>query len=149
MKTLFSACLGSALLLAIAVAQDAPQVTISKVVKEPALERNKELPQGTVKMPKFFDDDARRGETYAIYWTAPGGGLPSGVAVIFEYVLECSPGVHALHIQYDFKTEGPRKAVFTIPEKDYREGGNVKAWRARIVRAGKMFAEQTSPNWKN
>jgi len=148
MQTFFSACLGSALLLAIAVAQDAPQVTISKVVKEPAVERNQEFPQGMVKMPKFFDDDARRGETYAIYWTASGGGLPSGVAVIFEYVLESAPGVHALHIQYDFKTEGPRKAMFTIPEKDYREGGNVKAWRARIVRAGKMFAEQTSSNWK-
>ena len=121
---------------------------ITKVVKEPAVERNKELPQGTVRMPKFFDDDARRGETYAIYWSAPGGGLPPGVVVIFEYMLESAPEVHALHIQYDFKTEGPRKAVFTIPEKDYREGGNVKAWRVRIVRAGKMFAEQSSPNWK-
>jgi hypothetical protein len=149
MKKLFSAGLGLLALLATASAQEASLVTITKVIKEPAGGRSKELPQDSARLPKFFDDDARRGETYAIYWNAPGGGgLPAGVTVLFEYVLENAPEVRALHIQYDFKTEGPRKAVFTIPEKDYRDGGNVKAWRVRVVRAGRLLAAQTSPNWK-
>lgn len=149
MKKIFSA-FGLLLLLLLATAAQADSlVTITKVVKEPPLNPNKEMPQSVTRLPKFFDEDARRGETYAIYWTAPsGGGLPPGVTVLFEYVLAAAPDVHALHIQYDFKTEGPRKVVFTIPEKDYREGGNVKAWRVRVVRAGKLLAEQTSPNWK-
>lgn len=149
MNKILSVGLGLLMLLATATAQEGSLVTITKVVKEPTVDRNKELPQGGAKLPKFFDDDARRGETYAIFWSAPGGGgLPPGVTVLFEYVLENAPEVHALHVQYDFKTEGPRKAVFTIPEKDYREGGNVKAWRVRVVRAGKLLAQQTSPNWK-
>jgi len=148
MSKIISTGLGLMMLLAAATAQEASLTTITKVVREPSLERNKELPQGTAKLPKFFDDDVRRGETYAVYWSAPADGLPAGVTVLLEYVLENAPDVYALHIQYDFKTAGPRKAVFTIPEKNYRDGGNVKAWRARIIRGGKLLAEQTSPNWK-
>ena len=137
------------LVLAMGVAaQDAPLAIITKVVKEPPAESSKAMPQATPQLPKFMDDDARRGETYAVYWTAPGRGLLPGTTVFFEYVLQDAPGVRALHIQYDFKTEGARKAVFTIPEKDYRDGGNVKTWRVRIVRAGRLLAEQTSPDWK-
>ncbi|TAN36948.1 MAG: hypothetical protein EPN23_07505 [Verrucomicrobia bacterium] len=148
MNKFFSIGLGLLVLLAAATAQETSLVTITKVIKEVAVDRSKDLPQSSAKLPKFFDDDARRGETYAIYWAAPGSGLPAGVTVLFEYVLENAPDVYALHIQYDFKTEGPRKALFTIPEKHYRDGGNVKAWRVRIVLAGKLLAEQTAPNWK-
>jgi hypothetical protein len=95
-----------------------------------------------------MDYDAGRGETYAVYWMAPVRGLPPGSAVFFEYVLQNAPGVRALLIQYGFRTEGLRKAVFIIPEKDYRAGGSVKAWRVRVIRAGRLLAEQTSPNWK-
>ncbi len=135
------------LLLAVAAAgQNALLASITKVAKEARASASNPVPQSGSLMPKFFDDDARRGETYAIYWSASGNGLPAGVTVLFEYVLEHAPEVHALHIQYDFKTEGARKAVFTIPEKDFRDGGNVKAWRVRLLR-GRLLAEQTSPNW--
>lgn len=130
-----------------AVGQEAPLASITKVVKEERASAENPLPQAGSQMPKFFEDDARRGETFAIYWSAAGKGLPPGVTVLFEYVLENAPEVRAQHIQYDFKTEGARKAVFTIPEKDFREGGLVKAWRARILR-GRLLTEQASPNWK-
>lgn len=129
------------------LAQDAPLATITKVVKEARPEATNPLPQADTLLPKFTDEDALRGETYAIYWTATGHGLPPGATVLFEYILDTAPEVRALHIQYDFKTEGARKAVFTIPEKDYRDGGNVKAWRVRILR-GRLLAETTSPNWR-
>jgi len=129
------------------VGQDAPLATISKVVKEERAPAISPLPQADSMLPKFRDDDARRGETFAVYWAAAGRGLPAGVTVMFEYVLENAPEVRAQHVQYDFKTEGARKAVFIIPEKDFREGGKVKAWRARILR-GRLLAELASPNWK-
>jgi hypothetical protein len=135
-------------LAGLVTAQEAPLATITKVVKEERAGAANPLPQADSMLPKFRDDDARRGETYAIYWQATGRGLPPGVTVLFEYVLENAPEIRAQHIQYDFKTEGARKAVFTIPEKDFRDGGKVKAWRARILH-GRLLAEQTSPNWKS
>ncbi len=130
----------------VAAGQDAPLAAITKVVKEERTGAANPMPQASAQLPKFFDDDARRGETFAVYWSAAGRGLPEGVTVMFEYVLENAPEVRAQHIQYDFKTEGARKAVFTIPEKDFREGGKVKAWRARVLR-GRLLAEQASPTW--
>lgn len=131
-----------------ATAQDAPVATITKVSKEPAAESTHAMPQTTPRITTFMDYDVGRGETYAVYWAVSGRGLLPGTTVFFEYVLQNAPGVRALHTQYDFKIEGMRKTVFIIPEKDYRDGGNVKAWRARVVRAGGLLAEQTSPNWK-
>jgi phage/plasmid primase-like uncharacterized protein len=130
----------------VVLAQDAPLAIINRVVKEERTSAANPLPQVNAQLPKFFDDDARRGETFAIYWSAAGHGLPAGTTVMFEYVLETAPEIRAQHIQYDFKVEGPRKAVFTIPEKDFREGGTVKAWRVRILR-GRLLAALTSPNW--
>jgi len=147
MTHLFSTSV-AVLALAVAVAaQDAPLATISRVVKEERASAANPLPQDNTQLPKFFDDDARRGETFVVYWSAAGSGLPPGVTVMFEYVLENAPEIHALHVQYDYKTEGPRKAVFAIPEKDYRDGGNVKAWRVRILR-GRLLATLASPNWQ-
>jgi len=148
MTRLFSTGVAMLLLAVAVVAQDTPLASITKVVKEERVSAAQPLPQASAQLPKFFDDDARRGETFAIYWTAAGHGLPPGATVMFEYVLENAPEVRAQHIQYDFKTEGARKAVFTIPEKDFREGGKVKAWRVRILR-GRLLTEQTSPNWKS
>ena len=147
MNKLISSVVAMLVLAGLAVAQDAPLATITKVVKEERASVTNPLPQADSMLPKFRDDDARRGETFAIYWTAAGNGLPPGTTVMFEYVLENAPEIRALHIQYDFKTEGARKAVFTIPEKDFRDGGQVKAWRARILR-GRLLTEQTSPSWK-
>ena len=147
MTRFFSSCVVVLGLVGLAVGQDAPPASITKVVKEERASANNPLPQAGSQMPKFFEDDARRGETFAIYWSAAGNGLPPGVTVMFEYVQENTPEVHALHIQYDFKTEGARKALFTIPEKDFRDGGKVKAWRARILR-GRLLTEQASPNWE-
>lgn len=148
MTKLISSVIAVLVLVGLVVAQDAPLATITKVVKEERVNAAQPLPQASSQLPKFFDDDARRGETFAIYWSAAGHGLQPGVSVMFEYVLENAPEVHAQHIQYDFKTEGARKAVFTIPEKDFRDGGKVKAWRARILR-GRLLAELTSPEWKS
>ena len=147
MTRLFSICVAVLALVGMVVAQDAPLATISKVVKEERASATNPLPQSNAQLPKFIDDDARRGETFVVYWSAAGHGLPPGTTVMFEYVLENAPEVHALHVQYDFKTEGARKAMFTIPEKDYRDGGNVKAWRVRILR-GRLLATLNSPNWK-
>ena len=148
MTRLFSMSVAVLALVGMVVAQEAPQATITKVAKEERVSAANPLPQANAQLPKFFDDDARRGETFAVYWSAAGHGLPPGTTVMFEYVLENAPEIHALHIQYDFKTEGARKAVFTIPEKDFRDGGLVKAWRVRILR-GRLLALQTSPNWKD
>ena len=145
MTRIFSAFIAALALLGIAPAQEAP---ISKVVKEAALEPSKAVLQTPARLPKFFDDDARRGETYSVCWAAPSAGLAPGVTVLFEYLLQTTPEIRALHVQYDFKTTGSRKVVFTIPEMDFREGGSVKAWRVRIVRAGRLLAEQSSPDWK-
>ena len=146
MTRLFAIGVGVLAWVGVVLAQDAPLATITKVAKEERPSAANPLPQAGAQLPKFFDDDARRGETFAIYWSAAGHGLPPGATVLFEYVLENAPEIHALHIQYDFKTEGARKAVFTIPEKDFRDGGNVKAWRVRILR-GRLLASQASPNW--
>ena len=146
MTRLFAIGVGVLAWVGVVLAQDAPLATITKVAKEERPSAANPLPQAGAQLPKFFDDDARRGETFAIYWSATGHGLPPGTTVMFEYVLETAPEIRAQHIQYDFKVEGPRKAVFTIPEKDYREGGNIKAWRVRILR-GRLLAALTSPNW--
>ena len=126
----------------------AQEAFIREVAKEPNQEPSKTLTQASGLMPKFLDDDARFGETYSVFWDAPHPGLEPGVTVLFEYVLEATSERHALQVQYDFKTVGARKASFSIPWKDYREGGNVKAWRVQIVRAGRMLAEASSPAWK-
>jgi hypothetical protein len=147
-------CGVAVLALGVAVlAQDAPLASISKVVKEERAAVTTPMvasavPSAGSQLPKFFEDDARRGETFGVYWSAVGQGLAPGATVMFEYVLEEAPEIRAQHIQYDFKTAGARKAVFTIPEKDFREGGKVKAWRVRILR-GRLLAERTSPNWKD
>ena len=146
MTRLFAIGVGVLAWVGVVLAQDAPLATITKVAKEERPSAANPLPQAGAQLPKFFDDDARRGETFAIYWSAAGHGLPPGATVLFEYVLENAPEIHALHIQYDFKTEGARKAVFTIPEQDFRDGGNVKDWRVRILR-GRLLASQASPNW--
>jgi hypothetical protein len=142
--------MSSAFLAALAMlgVVQAQEVTIGEVVREPNLEPSKTFAQAPGLMPKFLDDDARFGETYSVAWDAPNPGLAPGVTVLFEYVLEAAPGRRALQVQYDFKTVGPRKAVFAIPWKDYRAGGNVKAWHVQIVRAGRLLAEQASPGWK-
>ena len=145
MTRMFSVFIVALALCGLAPAQEA---TIIKVAKETNLEPSKALSQMPARMPKFLDDDARCGESYSVMWIAPSPGLAPGVAVLFEYILQATPERQALHVQYDFKTLGPRKIVFTIPEKAYREGGNVKAWRVRIVRAGRLLAEQSSPDWK-
>jgi len=147
MTRLFSIGVAVLALVGMVVAQDVPLATITKVAKEERASAANPLPQDNAKLQKFFDDDARRGETFVVYWSAAGSGLPPGVTVMFEYVLENAPEIHALHVQYDYKTEGARKAVFTIPEKDYRDGGNVKAWRVRILR-GRLLSVLSSPNWK-
>lgn len=147
MTRFFSSCMVVLGLVGLAVGQDAPLASITKVVKEERASATNPLPQAGSQMPKFFEDDARRGETFTVYWSAAGNGLPPGATVMFEYVLENAPEIRAQHIQYDFKTEGARKAAFTIPEKDFRDGGKVKAWRARILR-GRLLTELASPNWK-
>jgi len=145
MKKIISAFVMLLVTAGIGLAQEA---TISKVVKVAAAEQSQPLSATHARMTQFYDDDPFRGETFEVYWSASAPGLAPGATVIFEYVPQTAPGVHALHIQYDFKTVGGRKTVFTIPEKDFREGGNVKAWRVRVIRAGRLLAEQTSANWK-
>jgi hypothetical protein len=142
--------LSSAFIAALAVfgLVRAQEATIGEVVREPNLESSKTFAQTPGLMPKFLDDDARFGETYSVSWAAPNPGLAPGVKVLFEYVLEAAPERRVLQVQYDFKTVGPRKAVFAIPWKDYRAGGNVKAWRVQIVHAGRLLTEQASPDWK-
>ena len=100
-----------------------------------------------VQMPKFFDQDVRRGATWAVYWQATGTGLPAGTTILFEYYLKTAPGLRSVHLQYDYVTRGERKATFVIPEKDYREGGTVQAWRVRMVHSGQLLAERTATNW--
>ncbi len=148
MTKLLSSFVAALLLSVVAMAEDAPLAVINKVAQEERASTTNPLPQAGAQLPKFFEDDARRGATFVVYWTATGHGLPPGATVMFEYVLEDAPEIHALHVQYDFKTEGARKAAFTIPEKDFRDGGKVKAWRVRILR-GRLLASQTSPNWKD
>jgi len=127
----------------------AQEAFISEVVRESNQEPSKTLTQATGLMPKFLDDDARYGETYSVFWDAPNPGLEPGVTVLFEYIMEATSGRRALQVHYDFKTVGARKASFAIPWKDYREGGNVKAWRVQIVRAGHVLAAESSPDWKS
>lgn len=146
MNSMSSAFLAALAVLGMVRAQE---VIISEVTREPNLEPSKAFAQVPGMMPKFLDDDARFGETYSVAWDAPNPGLAPGVMVLFEYVLEAAPGRRALQVHYDFQTVGPRKAVFAIPWKAYREGGNVKAWRVQIVRAGRLLAEQASPGWRN
>lgn len=126
----------------------AQEAFISEVARESNQEPTKTLTQASGLMPKFLDDDARYGETYSVFWDAPNPGLAPGVTVFFEYIMEATAERHALQMHYDFKTVGPRKVVFSIPWKDYREGGNVKAWHVQIVHDGRVLAEISSPDWK-
>ena len=128
-------------------AQETPRALIQRVVQKAGGDLARPLPGAGARMPKFFDEDARRGETWAIYWHATGKGLPAGATVLFEYQLNTAPGIRSLHQQYDFVTRGDRKVSFTIPEQDYREGGNVKTWRVRIIHSGQLLAERAAPNW--
>ena len=138
-------------LVAGATAQDAARAVVLRVVREPAPDLSRPLPRTLTdtRLPKFFDDErGRRGETFAVYWLAPGLGLPAGVTVLFEYRLAAAPELRTLHEQYDYKTQGERKVVFEIPEKDFREGGVVQTWRARIVYRGRLLAERAALDWK-
>jgi len=128
-------------------AQEPPRAIILRVVREPHAHLANPLPGYDSPMPKFFDQDVRRGERWAVFWQATGHGLPAGATVVFEYQLDAASGIRALSQPYDFITRGERKAVFTIPEQDYRDGGNVKSWRVRVIHSGQVLAERTSVNW--
>ncbi|MCX6997881.1 MAG: hypothetical protein NTV49_12535 [Kiritimatiellaeota bacterium] len=144
----------AALVLAVATAAAAtapktPRATVLRVVREAGGDLARPLARtGTdTQLPKFFDNDARRGETWAVYWQATGQGLPPGATVRFDYQLMAAPDLRSLSFPYDFTTRGERKTSFLIPEKDYRAGGNVKAWRVCIVHSGQILAERAAPNW--
>ena len=130
-------------------AQETQRAAILRVMPEAGGDLARPLAHtGTaIQLPKFFADDARRGETWAVYWQAMGTGLPAGATILFEYQLNAAPGLRSLSVQYDFTTRGERKASFRIPEKDYREGGNVKTWRVRVVHSSQLLAERAAPNW--
>lgn len=102
----------------------------------------------SARLPKFRPGAGSTAtERFYVHWE-PGPNAPAeGLVLTFEFVQARSPRIRTLFIQYPFRVQGRRRAVFEIAPEVSAVGGAVRAWRVRVVRRGRLLAERTSESW--
>jgi hypothetical protein len=113
---------------------------------EEKAERRNPVPR---RIAKFADERAAAvREVYTVEWAPPAEGLKAGSILLFDYKQPRSGQIHTLRIQYPFSVRSQRKATFVISEKAVRSGGQVSAWRVRLMMGGEELASRTSATWR-
>lgn len=99
-------------------------------------------------LPKFLDGvESMQTEVFHIIWSPPYHGLESGFELILDYRLQNKREKKTFRRLYPFYIQHAQKLSVPIALKDYRSGGPVTAWRARIVRGGSVLTERRSQSW--
>ncbi len=88
----------------------------------------------------------RLGHYYTVYWNRPQAGAGE-MKIIFEYQ-QAATASKVLTITRDIPA-GQNSGVmeFNIIGKPYREGGNILAWRAKLIRGSQVVASKRSYLW--
>lgn len=95
------------------------------------------------KMVKFLRERADNARlTFAVGWDA-GSGVEVGTLVTFEYRQAGGEAVKFLSHKTETPLQGRQESFFVLPE-----GGNVEAWRVRVVYRGRRLAERKSELWR-
>ena len=99
-------------------------------------------------LPKFLDGvDSMQTEVFHIVWSPPYHGLESGFELILEYRQQNLREQKTFRRLYPFHIQQAQKLTVPVTLKDYRAGGPITAWRARIVRGGSVLTERRSRSW--
>lgn len=90
---------------------------------------------------------ARLGQYFTVHWKNDQSGSQP-LKVVMDYY-QAATGSRLKQMSRELpagQTEG--RIEFRVAGEDYRVGGRVLAWRVRLLRAGKVIAEQHSYLWK-
>lgn len=97
-------------------------------------------------LPKFADASGNGGlEIFEVVWRTPPAGMAAGTLVTFEYLQPGASQVKFLFIKHAFPVQGNQAARFEVARRGM---GPVTAWRARVVRGGRLLAERRSESWR-
>jgi len=98
-------------------------------------------------LPKFFESEfTELEEEYKVIWS-PGPGVEANTVVVqFDYMQRRIREPQSLEVKYPFAVKEQRTATFSVSKKAYRQGGEITAWRVRILQQGKVVAEQAWPS---
>jgi hypothetical protein len=146
---------GGFLLASIALACVSPQgiANASSIQIQKVTRADGSLPADQVglHLPKFFESEfVDLGEEYKVLWS-PGSGVAADTVVVrFEYLQRRAREPQSLEVKYPFDVKERRTTTFSVSKKAYRQGGEITAWRVRILHHGKVVAEQVWPSraWK-
>lgn len=89
----------------------------------------------------------RLGDYYTIYWNT-AEAASGNLKVVFEYQ-QATTASKILTMTRDIPASQTSGSVeFRIAGEAYREGGNVLAWRARLMKGGRVIAMKRSYLWR-
>ena len=89
---------------------------------------------------------SRTGHYYTVYWNT--AEVAQGGQIVFEYQ-QAITASDVLTKTFKIPTgHSSGSAEFNIIGKEYQQGGNVLAWRARLVKGGKTLAVKRSYLWR-
>ena len=86
-------------------------------------------------------------EVFYVNWDAEQA-LPAGATVVFEYRLGNAEVNKVLRFTYPQAVSGKKRTTFNIPSSDYVSGGQVTAWRARLILDRQILSTRMSPEWE-
>ncbi len=100
----------------------------------------------SLQLPKFLErESVDLGEEYQVRWS-PGSGLAANTVVVrFEYLQRRVREPQSLEVKYPFAVKDRRTTTFSVSKNAYRQGGEITAWRVRILHHGKVVSERTWP----
>jgi len=90
---------------------------------------------------------SRLGHYYTVYWNLPQADAGE-VKIVFEYQQAVSASKVLTMTRKVPAGQATGSVEFNITGKAYQEGGNVLAWRAKLMRGGMVLATKRSYLWR-
>jgi len=90
--------------------------------------------------------EARRGDYFTVFWHDREGGGPT--EVVFEYQQGATASMVKRVVKRFPAEDTSGTAEFSVIDKNFQVGGRVLAWKASLVRGGRVLASRHSYLWQ-